>query len=190
MQGDEVVTDNDDPSREDLHKHLDFIQSIVTRMSAASTSTKSWLLPVVTATYGYGMTQNAWSVIALGLGAVLLFMFLDAHYLDREKAYRALYDAVARKKGIPLFSLDPRDVQRCGQVPEAQRDLTADEAEDEAQGQRTARKSKSRLSFLADWKPDASVWKSWAVTPFYGSLFLVGVTLLIRVCLVRCPTAG
>ena len=63
--------------REDLHKHLDFIQAVVTRMSAASTSTKSWLLPVVTATYGYGMTQNAWSVIALGLGAVLLFMFLD-----------------------------------------------------------------------------------------------------------------
>ena len=112
MQVDEAVTDDDDLRREDLHKHLDFIQAVVTRMSAASTSTKSWLLPVVTATYGYGMTQNAWSVIALGLGAVLLFMFLDAHYLDREKAYRDLYDAVARKKGIPLFSLDPREVKR------------------------------------------------------------------------------
>ncbi len=102
MTDDKGDADSKGPSREDLHKHLDFIQSVVTRMSAASTSTKSWLLPVVTATYGYGMTQNAWSVIALGLGAVLLFMFLDAHYLDREKAYRALYDAVARKKGIPL----------------------------------------------------------------------------------------
>jgi len=185
VQGDQDVTGHDDHSREDLHKHLDFIQTIVTRMSAASTSTKSWLLPVVTATYGYGMTQNAWSVIALGLGAVLLFMFLDAHYLDREKAYRALYDAVARKKGIPLFSLNPRDVQRCGQVPEAQRDLSADEAEDEGRGQSAAAKAESCLGFLAEWKPDASVWKSWAVTPFYGSLFLVGVVLLIRVCLVR-----
>src|SRR5690606_25152330 len=106
----ENMSNNGGPSREDLHKHLDFIQSVVTRMSAASSSTKSWLLPVVTATYGYGMTQNAWSVVALGLGAVLLFMFLDAHYLDREKAYRALYDAVARQQGVPLFSLDPRDV--------------------------------------------------------------------------------
>ena len=104
------------PDGEDKRKHLDFIQAIVTRMSAASTSAKSWLLPVVTATYGYGMTQNAWSVIMLGLGAVVLFMFLDAHYLGQEKAYRALYDAVARDKGIPVFSLDPRDVDRCAEA--------------------------------------------------------------------------
>lgn len=178
-----AVTDPDSLSREDLHKHLDFIQAVVTRMSAASTSTKSWLLPVVTATYGYGMTQNAWSVIALGLGAVLLFMFLDAHYLDREKAYRDLYDAVARKKGIPLFSLDPREVQRCKQVPEAQRDITPDEADDQATDAGKAPNHDSGSTFLADWWPNASVWKSWAITPFYGSLLVVGVLLLIRVCL-------
>ena len=179
MQGDEVVTDNDDPRREDLHKHLDFVQTIVTRMSAASTSTKSWLLPVVTATYGYGMTENAWSVIALGMGAVLLFMFLDAHYLDREKAYRDLYDAVARKKGIPLFSLDPREVKRRAGVPEAQRDITADEADDQDAEQ--PRSTTERFS-LREWLPDPSVWKSWAITPFYGSLLIVGVVLLIRAC--------
>ncbi|WP_218121552.1 hypothetical protein [Tessaracoccus flavus] len=183
MQVDEAVTGDDTPCREDLHKHLDFIQAVVTRMSAASTSTKSWLLPVVTATYGYGMTQNAWSVIALGLGAVLLFMFLDAHYLDREKAYRALYDAVARNKGIPLFSLDPREVQRCGQVPENQHDITADEVDDQATGAVDTPEKGPRFQFLNDWKPDTSVWKSWAITPFYGSLLLVGLILLVRVCL-------
>lgn len=189
MQDREPVTDDKGdadskgPSREDLHKHLDFIQSVVTRMSAASTSTKSWLLPVVTATYGYGMTQNAWSVIALGLGAVLLFMFLDAHYLDREKAYRALYDAVARKKGIPLFSLDPGEVGRGRHVSEGQRDITPDEADDEAKGAVDTPGKGPRFQFLNEWKTDASVWKSWAITPFYGSLLLVGLILLIRACL-------
>ena len=177
------MTDNDGPSREDLHKHLDFIQAVVTRMSAASTSTKSWLLPVVTATYGYGMTQNAWSVIALGLGSVLLFMFLDMHYLDREKAYRALYDAVARNKGIPLFSLDPREVARCEQTPEGERDITPDEAEDAAVGQQVGVGKTKKESFPSDWIPDPSVWKSWSITPFYGSLLVVGAILLLRVCL-------
>lgn len=181
MTDDKGDADNKGPSREDLHKHLDFIQAVVTRMSAASTSTKSWLLPVVTATYGYGMTQNAWSVIVLGLGAVLLFMFLDVHYLDREKAYRALYDAVARKKGIPLFSLDPSEVDRCRQVPEGQQDITPDEADDQAKGAVDTSGKEPRFQFLNDWNTDASVWKSWAITPFYGSLLIVGLILLIRV---------
>lgn len=183
MQDDEGVTKDDGPSREDLHKHLDFIQTVVTRMSAASTSTKSWLLPVVTATYGYGMTQNAWSVIALGVGAVLLFMFLDAHYLDREKAYRALYDAVVRDKGIPRFSLDPRDVDRCTRAEESQRDITPDEAE-EAQSRASApTKKRPRFGTLAAWTPNPSVWKSWAITPFYCALVLVGLILIGRVVL-------
>lgn len=168
------------PSREDLHKHLEFIQAVVTRMSAASASTKSWLLPVVTAAYGYGMTQNAWSVVALGLGAVLLFMFLDAHYLDREKAYRALYDAVARDRGVPIFSLDPRDVSRRFQPEESQRDITPDEAEGQA-GASGMPERAQELEKLAMWKPDRSVWWSWSITPFYGSLVLVGVVLVVRV---------
>lgn len=180
------MTTDDRASRNDMHKHLDFIQAVVTRMSAASISAKSWLLPVVTAAYGYGMTQNAWSVLALGLGAVLLFMFLDAHYLDREKAYRALYDAVAREKGVPLFSLDPRDVDRCKKAAGGHRDITADEAEaeeDAGVGAADPTKKGPRFPVLAAWTPDASVWKSWAIAPFYGSLILVGVILLVRVAL-------
>lgn len=174
------MTREDVPDREDLHKHLDFIQAVVTRMSAASTSTKAWLLPVVTAAYGYGMTQNAWSVIALGLGALILFMFLDAHYLDREMAYRSLYDAVARNKGIPLFSLDPRDVDRYSQVESGQQDITADEAEyNVGDTQQTGKIA--RFMFLADWKLNSSVWKSWSITPFYGSLLMVGTLILVRV---------
>lgn len=130
---------------------------------------------------GYGMTQNAWSVIALGLGAVLLFMFLDAHYLDREKAYRALYEAVAGMKGIPLFSLDPREVDYCEQIPEPQRDNTPAAMGEGPGGQQPpVHTERSQFRFLFDWMPDTSVWKSWAITPFYGSLLAVGFTLLVR----------
>lgn len=183
---------------EDRRKHLEFIQAVVARMSSASVSAKSWLLPVVTATYGYGMTKNAWSVIALGMGAVLLFMFLDAHYLDQEKKFRALYDAVARDIAVvPVFSMDPRPVlpvkprvrtrwrKATGQAPSSSTDMTAEQAfeheqtaEDQSLSQRVTLAQRTE-----SWSPDDSVWWSWSITPFYGSLFLVGVGLLVRVIL-------
>lgn len=174
---------DDDLCREDLHKHLDFIQAVVTRMSSASTSTKSWLLPVVTAAYGYGMTRNAWSVVALGLSAVLLFMFLDANYLRQEKAYRDLYDAVARKQGVPLFSLNPVDA-----VPGASRegdppDIAPGEAYPEKESPQRVDKQGKLAARRDAWIPPKSVWASWSIAPFYGSLVVVGIVIGVRVCL-------
>lgn len=146
---------------EDRRKHLDFIQAVVTRMSTASSSTKSWLLPVVTATYGYALTKNAESVALLGIAAVLLFAFLDANYLRQEKAYRRLYDAVAKKtRDVPLFSLDPSDAD--DPIPET--------------GSR--REKVGRL--IRRWFPGRMTWSSWSIAPFYGSLMLVGVIIFVR----------
>jgi diadenosine tetraphosphate (Ap4A) HIT family hydrolase len=94
-------------SAEDRRQHLSFIQAIVTRMSQASSASKSWLLPIVTLTYGYAITQVAWPVALLGIVAVLVFGILDANYLKQERAFRQLYDQVASGSAIPAFSLDP-----------------------------------------------------------------------------------
>lgn len=48
-------------------KHLEFIQAIVARMAQSSVQTKSLLLPVVVATYGYALTQKSVSVSLLGI---------------------------------------------------------------------------------------------------------------------------
>lgn len=56
---------------EDRRKHLDYIQAVVTRQSAASSSAKGWLLPIVTATFGFALTQGSWPLTALGMVAVL-----------------------------------------------------------------------------------------------------------------------
>lgn len=146
----EVAVDPDD-----RRKHLDYIQAVVTRMSAASSAAKGWLLPVVTATYGYALTKKVSSVALLGVGAVLLFGFLDANYLRQEKAYRRLYDAVARRTHeIPLFSLDPSH------------------ADDPAPPAATSLQ-KVRLR-VRRWFPGRAVWLSWSVAPFYGALVIVG----------------
>jgi len=94
-------------SPEDRRQHLSFIQAVVTRMSQASSSSKSWLLPIVTLAYGYAATKAAPAVALLGVLAVLVFGILDANYLKQERAFRNLYDEVARGGGIPAFAMNP-----------------------------------------------------------------------------------
>ncbi len=67
------------PDREDRRGHLGFLQATIVRMAAASSAAKGWLLPVVTAAYGYGLAKHP-GVVLLGIGAAVLFGFLDAHY--------------------------------------------------------------------------------------------------------------
>lgn len=156
-----MTDDSSTPTPDDLRKHLDFIQAVVTRMSAASSAAKGWLLPVVTATYGYALTKHAESVALLGLLSVLLFAFLDANYLRQEQGYRALYDAVARKtRPVPLFSLAIEDA------------LDPTPAPTTRWGRAKARVQK--------WFPGRSVWCSWSIAPFYGLLLVVGVVVFCR----------
>ncbi|MFY1625106.1 hypothetical protein ACN268_18150 [Micromonospora sp. WMMD735] len=154
---DKVVINGDD-----RRKHLDYIQAVVTRMSSASSSAKGWLLPVVTAAYGYALTKKQSPIALLGIAAVLLFGFLDANYLRQEKAYRRLYDAVARgTREIPLFSLDPSHAD--DPIPPA-----------------ATRWQTVRLLF-GRWFPNRNVWLSWSVAPFYGSLIIVGCFIALLV---------
>lgn len=92
---------------EDRRQHLSFIQAVVTRMSQASSASKSWLLPIVTVTYGYAITSESFFVALLGCLAVLVFGVLDANYLKQERAFRKLYDEVAAGRPIPAFSMNP-----------------------------------------------------------------------------------
>jgi hypothetical protein len=146
---------------EDRRKHLDFIQAIITRMSAASATTKSWLLPVVTAAYGYALTQSADSVALLGLMAVVLFGLMDANYLRQERAYRRLYNAVARgSRPVTLYSLDPSDAD--------------DPISPSGSAVQTVAMAARR------WFPDMKVLTSWSIAPFYGALVIVGCVIAIR----------
>lgn len=92
---------------EDRRQHLSFIQAVITRMSQASSSSKSWLLPIMTLTYGYALTQKSWPVALLGVISVIVFGVLDANYLKQERAFRKLYDQIAGGDAIPAFSMNP-----------------------------------------------------------------------------------
>ncbi|GBF17776.1 AP-4-A phosphorylase [Rhodococcus sp. Br-6] len=95
------------PSPDDRRQHLAFIQSVITRMSQASATAKTWALPIVTATYGYALTKSSPLVAVLGMLALLVFGILDANYLKQERAFRTLYDEVASGGNVPHFSMNP-----------------------------------------------------------------------------------
>jgi histidine triad (HIT) family protein len=147
---------------EDRRKHLDFIQATITRMSAASTATKSWMLPVVTATYGYALTRNARSIAILGVAAALLFAYLDANYLRQEKRFRRLYLAVAEGRNeIAVFSLNPDDAAQSG-------------------GKSTEDWARWMPRWINRLFPGPAVWVSWSIGPFYAALVASGVAIAIR----------
>jgi diadenosine tetraphosphate (Ap4A) HIT family hydrolase len=102
-----LPTSIEDISPEDRRQHLSFIQAVVSRMSQASSSSKTWLLPIVTLTYGYAVTKHQFGVAVLGMFAVAIFGLLDANYLKQERAFRKLYGKVASGGDIPMFSLNP-----------------------------------------------------------------------------------
>lgn len=146
---------------DDRRKHLEFVQAVVTRMSAASSTTKGWLLPVVTAAYGFAITKGSVGVAMLGIVATLVFALMDANYLRQEKAYRRLYDAIVRgQRSVPQFSLDPSDAD--DPIPPA-----------------ASRRERIR-KLWGRWVPGAAVWASWSIAPFYVAFVLVGVVVVVR----------
>jgi ATP adenylyltransferase len=156
----DLVVETPAVSPDDRRKHLDYIQAVITRQSAASSSAKSWLLPIVTATFGFALTQNSWPLAVLGIVSVILFAYLDANYLRSEKRFRKLYNIVAlSRRMVPKFTLDPSDA-------------------DDPPGDRVMVETKWR-SFVRDYVPEWGIWKSWSILPFYSALAVIGIGVVI-----------
>jgi len=151
-------------SPEDRRKHLDYIQAVVTRQSAASASAKGWLLPVVTAVLGFALTQHVWLLALLGMLLTAVFAYVDASYLRSEKAYRNLYNVVSRSIRVtPRFTLDPTDAHEppYGDAP-----------------------SLTKWKALRDkYIPPRAVWTSWAIAPFYSAMLLLGIGVAVTAAL-------
>ena len=76
-------------------------------MAQSSSNTKSWLLPVVTAAYGYSLTKCSVALALLGIVATVVFAFLDVGYLRTERKYRDLYERIAASDpDVPPYSLN------------------------------------------------------------------------------------
>ncbi len=94
---------------EQLHKELDLIQTVVTRMSQNSFKVKAWLIGVLGAMLAFTKDELFANGDSLGevlmmngflLLPILCFWYLDAFFLSTEKLYRELYKWVIKHRPI------------------------------------------------------------------------------------------
>ena len=85
---------------ENRRQHLEFIQSVITRMNTNSFQVKGMAVAIATALLGVYATTSNIIFIFLGIFPTLIFWFLDSYYLQQERKFRGIYNDVANLKKI------------------------------------------------------------------------------------------
>lgn len=94
--------------------HMNLLQAIVNRLATSSASCKTWCIGLVTALLAAAGSSHAPALLHLALVPLVVFAFLDIHYLSQERWFRTQFDACAVKgqrntygQG-DLFAIDSR----------------------------------------------------------------------------------
>jgi len=93
--------------------HLNILQGVIGRMSANSSSCKSWCITLVAGILVVAADKDKPVVTIIMLLPVLLFAALDIYYLKLEKGFRKSYDNFISKMhqrtlvGSDLYSVRP-----------------------------------------------------------------------------------
>jgi hypothetical protein len=75
-------------------KHLDFIQSVITRMNSNSFLLKGWTVTLVAALFAFAAKEAKPAFALITYLPIPIFWYLDAFYLSQERQYIALYNKV------------------------------------------------------------------------------------------------
>jgi hypothetical protein len=106
------------PSDDEVRlRHLDMIQSIISRLSQNSFTVRGWSVTVVSVVLALIATQQdlANDLVLITLAPAMIFWGLDAYYVHQERRFRCLYRAAARRlrdgdraPDVPIFEMDTR----------------------------------------------------------------------------------
>jgi hypothetical protein len=77
--------------------HISMLQGIINRLANNSASCKTWCLALVSALLSLAGASHVTVIVSFALLPVVVFGFLDAMYLARERAYRRLFANIAEK---------------------------------------------------------------------------------------------
>ncbi|MCR5696431.1 MAG: hypothetical protein K6G73_05570 [Marinilabiliaceae bacterium] len=79
---------------EEKIKHLEFVQSIITRMNTCSFQLKGWMITIVSALLALFASSSNELYIYIAIVPTLIFWFLDTYYLQQERKFRGLYNDI------------------------------------------------------------------------------------------------
>lgn len=75
-------------------KHLEMLQSIISRMATNSFLLKGWNVVLVSAIFALASTKSKSAIIFLAYLPAAMFWLLDGYFLRQEQLFRKLYDKV------------------------------------------------------------------------------------------------
>lgn len=92
-------------------KHLELVQGVVARMDQNSFTVKTWAVGLIAATFALTAEKDtAPSFVLIALIPAMTFWLLDAFYLQQERLFRRLYDAIRNREDVARsagpFSMD------------------------------------------------------------------------------------
>jgi hypothetical protein len=88
-------------------KHLEFIQSAISRMANNSFLLKGWVVALTGGLLALTFKEINRHYLYVSMIVLMLFWWLDSYYLSRERRFVALYDIVRMKNEESTdFSMD------------------------------------------------------------------------------------
>ena len=81
---------------ENKYKHMDYIQSAISRMASNSFYLKGWNVTIIAAIVALSFKESDWRIYACALALNIVFWVLDAYYLKQEKLFRELYNQISK----------------------------------------------------------------------------------------------
>ncbi len=75
-------------------KHLEFIQSVVSRLNSNSFMLKGWAMTLISALFALAAKDANVRYVLISYVVIPTFWYLDAFYLATERRYRDLYDQI------------------------------------------------------------------------------------------------
>jgi hypothetical protein len=78
-------------------KHLEFIQSAISRMATCSFLFKGWAITLAVGLSAFGAIRNKSALLLMAVLSTLLFWGLDGYYLWLERGFVKLHAEVAAK---------------------------------------------------------------------------------------------
>lgn len=92
----------------DKQKHLEFIQSAITRMATNSFLIRGWSISLAAALIALAAKDRNGDLLRIAYLPCITFWMLDGYYLSLERKFRALYSTVAKTQSdaATSFSMD------------------------------------------------------------------------------------
>jgi hypothetical protein len=89
-------------------KHIEMLQTVISRMAGYGAAFKSYCITVATAVVGFAFALHRPVVVAIALLPILAFAMADAQYLRIERRFRGLFDLVRKQDwdAMPSFEIN------------------------------------------------------------------------------------